>query len=116
MGAPGVLGPPAPHMPPPLLTPVLLPGGGLIVKILKRTATFDGGSVSVGAPVAQSIKLSLPKKTQLYVDQTLREREKGVGESAWGGGGSVPGRANLDREPDPRWHPGPGILPWPRSA
>ncbi|KAJ6654222.1 hypothetical protein lerEdw1_007319 [Lerista edwardsae] len=53
-------------------------GGGLIVKILKRTATFDGGNVSVGAPAAQSIKLSLPKKTQLYVDQTLRERESGV--------------------------------------
>ncbi|XP_066466341.1 Bardet-Biedl syndrome 1 protein isoform X1 [Tiliqua scincoides] len=53
-------------------------GGGLIVKILKRTATFDGGNIFVGAPVAQSIKLSLPKKTQLYVDQTLRERESGV--------------------------------------
>ncbi|XP_063002274.1 Bardet-Biedl syndrome 1 protein isoform X2 [Elgaria multicarinata webbii] len=54
-------------------------GGGLIIKILKRTATFNKGDAVVGAPVAQSIKLSVPKKTKLYVDQTLRERENGVG-------------------------------------
>ncbi|XP_044304769.1 Bardet-Biedl syndrome 1 protein [Varanus komodoensis] len=53
-------------------------GGGLIIKILKRTATFDKGDAVVGAPVAQSIKLNVPKKTKLYVDQTLRERENGV--------------------------------------
>ncbi|XP_028565697.2 BBSome complex member BBS1 isoform X2 [Podarcis muralis] len=53
-------------------------GGGLIIKILKRTATFDKRDAVVGAPVAQSIKLNVPKKTKLYVDQTLRERESGV--------------------------------------
>ncbi|XP_015279385.1 PREDICTED: Bardet-Biedl syndrome 1 protein [Gekko japonicus] len=53
-------------------------GGGLIIKILKRTAVFDKGDASVGAPIAQSIKLSVPKKTKLYVDQTLRERECSV--------------------------------------
>ncbi|XP_067328509.1 Bardet-Biedl syndrome 1 protein [Anolis sagrei] len=53
-------------------------GGGLIIKILKRTATFSKGDAAVGAPVAQSIKLNVPKKTKLYVDQTLRERESGV--------------------------------------
>ncbi|XP_061462366.1 Bardet-Biedl syndrome 1 protein isoform X3 [Rhineura floridana] len=53
-------------------------GGGLIIKILKRTATFDKEDKAAGAPVAQSIKLSVPKKTKLYVDQTLRERESGV--------------------------------------
>uniref|UniRef100_A0A8D0GS34 BBSome complex member BBS1 n=1 Tax=Sphenodon punctatus TaxID=8508 RepID=A0A8D0GS34_SPHPU len=55
-------------------------GGGLIIKILKRTAVFDGGDTSPGPPIAQSIKLSVPKKTKLYVDQTLRERENAVGE------------------------------------
>ncbi|KAJ7307401.1 hypothetical protein JRQ81_009417 [Phrynocephalus forsythii] len=50
-------------------------GGGLIIKILKRTATFHKEDAVVGAPVAQSIKLNVPKKTKLYVDQTLRERE-----------------------------------------
>ncbi|XP_007431861.1 Bardet-Biedl syndrome 1 protein [Python bivittatus] len=53
-------------------------GGGLIIKILKRTSTFHKGDTAVGVPVAQSIKLSVPKKTKLYVDQTLRERESGV--------------------------------------
>ncbi|XP_053134922.1 Bardet-Biedl syndrome 1 protein isoform X2 [Hemicordylus capensis] len=53
-------------------------GGGLSIKILKRTAVFDGGDTSAGAPVAQSVKLNVPKKTKLYVDQTLRERESGV--------------------------------------
>uniref|UniRef100_A0A8D0GMX2 Bardet-Biedl syndrome 1 n=1 Tax=Sphenodon punctatus TaxID=8508 RepID=A0A8D0GMX2_SPHPU len=53
-------------------------GGGLIIKILKRTAVFDGGDTSPGPPIAQSIKLSVPKKTKLYVDQTLRERENAV--------------------------------------
>ncbi|XP_060108289.1 Bardet-Biedl syndrome 1 protein [Heteronotia binoei] len=53
-------------------------GGSLIIKILKRTAVFDGGDASVGAPIAQSIKLNVPKKTKLYVDQTLRERECSV--------------------------------------
>ncbi|KAM9133631.1 BBSome complex member BBS1 isoform 2-T2 [Pangshura tecta] len=33
---------------------------------------------SLGPPVAQSIRLSVPKKTRLYVDQTLRERENAV--------------------------------------
>ncbi|XP_063173081.1 Bardet-Biedl syndrome 1 protein [Candoia aspera] len=53
-------------------------GGGLIIKILKRTSTFPKGDAAVGIPVAQSIKLSVPKKTKLYVDQTLRERESGA--------------------------------------
>ncbi|XP_042295792.1 Bardet-Biedl syndrome 1 protein isoform X2 [Sceloporus undulatus] len=53
-------------------------GGGLIIKILKRTATFNKGDTAIGAPVAQSIKLNVPKKTKLYVDQTMRERESGV--------------------------------------
>ncbi|KAG8146716.1 hypothetical protein E2320_013833 [Naja naja] len=52
--------------------------GGLIIKILKRTSTFHKGDATAGVPVAQSTKLNVPKKTKLYVDQTLRERECGV--------------------------------------
>uniref|UniRef100_A0A8C5SPE6 Bardet-Biedl syndrome 1 n=1 Tax=Laticauda laticaudata TaxID=8630 RepID=A0A8C5SPE6_LATLA len=53
-------------------------GGGLIIKILKRNSTFHKGDATAGVPVAQSTKLNVPKKTKLYVDQTLRERECGV--------------------------------------
>lgn len=53
-------------------------GGGLIVKILKRTAVFDDQDSAPGPPLAQSIRLNVPKKTKLYVDQTLRERENGL--------------------------------------
>ena len=50
-------------------------GGGLAVKILKRTAAFDERDAAPGPPPAQSVRLNVPKKTKLYVDQTLRERE-----------------------------------------
>lgn len=53
-------------------------GGGLMVKILKRTAAFDDRDSAPGPPLAQSVRLNVPKKTKLYVDQTLRERENGV--------------------------------------
>ncbi|XP_013391721.1 Bardet-Biedl syndrome 1 protein homolog [Lingula anatina] len=50
-------------------------GGGLIVKILKRTAVFEEKDATAGPPVSQNIKLNVPKKTKLFVDQTMRERE-----------------------------------------
>ncbi|XP_077358811.1 BBSome complex member BBS1 [Festucalex cinctus] len=50
-------------------------GGALMVKILKRTAQFGEGESAPGPPAAQSVRLNVPKKTKLYVDQTLRERE-----------------------------------------
>ncbi|CAB1451552.1 unnamed protein product [Pleuronectes platessa] len=53
-------------------------GGGLMVKILKRTAAFADRDSAPGPPLAQSVRLNVPKKTKLYVDQTLRERENGV--------------------------------------
>ncbi|XP_003798394.1 Bardet-Biedl syndrome 1 protein [Otolemur garnettii] len=53
-------------------------GGGLIIKILKRTAVFTEGGGEVGPPPAQAMKLNVPRKTRLYVDQTLREREAGT--------------------------------------
>ncbi|XP_061667182.1 Bardet-Biedl syndrome 1 protein [Syngnathoides biaculeatus] len=52
-------------------------GGGLMVKILKRTAEFRERDSAPGPPAAQSVRLNVPKKTKLYVDQTLRERENG---------------------------------------
>uniref|UniRef100_A0A8C5MM51 BBSome complex member BBS1 n=1 Tax=Leptobrachium leishanense TaxID=445787 RepID=A0A8C5MM51_9ANUR len=53
-------------------------GGGLLIKILKRTAQFDDKDTAPGPPTGQSVKLNVPKKTKLYVDQTLRERENAV--------------------------------------
>jgi len=50
------------------------------VKMLKRTAQFDQKSSTVGGPpAAQSVKLDVPKKTKLFLDQTIRERESGAG-------------------------------------
>ncbi|XP_077718655.1 BBSome complex member BBS1 isoform X4 [Canis aureus] len=53
-------------------------GGGLIIKILKRTAVFVEARGEAGPPPAQAMKLNVPRKTRLYVDQTLREREAGT--------------------------------------
>ncbi|XP_015817997.1 Bardet-Biedl syndrome 1 protein [Nothobranchius furzeri] len=53
-------------------------GGGLMVKILKRMAVFDDRESAPGPPLAQSVRLNVPKKTKLYVDQTLRERENSL--------------------------------------
>lgn len=56
-------------------------GGALIIKILKRTATLDGKDMQQqGPPRAQTMKLNLPKKTKVIVDQTVREREQFAGE------------------------------------
>lgn len=40
---------------------------------------FDDKDSISGPPIAQSIRLNVPKKTKLYVDQTMRERENAVG-------------------------------------
>lgn len=54
-------------------------GGSLIIKILKRTASLEVKDLAPGPPKSQSIKLNIPKKTKVFVDQTVRERENGVG-------------------------------------
>lgn len=54
----------------------LLLDGGLIIKILKRTATFEESDVLHGPPKEQQVKIDVPKRTKLYVDQTLREKEQ----------------------------------------
>ena len=50
-------------------------GGTLNMKILKRTAHFDSLENASAPLSSQNIKLNIPKKTKLFVDQTLRERE-----------------------------------------
>ncbi|XP_034243484.1 Bardet-Biedl syndrome 1 protein homolog [Thrips palmi] len=56
--------------------------GSLLVKILKRTAHFNlnggGNTASVAPGAAQQIKLQIPKKTRLFLDQTMRERDNCV--------------------------------------
>lgn len=53
------------------------------MKILKRTAQFTAQSSGTGmVPVPpQQIKMLVPKKTKLFMEQTLRERENAVGKS-----------------------------------
>ena len=48
-----------------------------MVKILKRTARFEIKDKEGQTP-ASSVKLNIPKKTKLFVDQTMRERENAV--------------------------------------
>ncbi|CAF1248119.1 unnamed protein product [Rotaria magnacalcarata] len=50
--------------------------GGLVLKILKRTAVFEESDVLHGPPKEQQVKIDVPKRTKLYVDQTLREKEQ----------------------------------------
>jgi Bardet-Biedl syndrome 1 protein len=50
--------------------------GGLIIKILKRTAAFEENDTLHGPPKEQQVKIDVPKRTKLYVDQTLREKEQ----------------------------------------
>ncbi len=55
-------------------------GGALVIKILKRTANLNVKELAPGPPKTQSLKLNVPKKTKVFVDQTVLERESGVGE------------------------------------
>lgn len=48
-------------------------GGALCMKILKRTADFNVNN-STSNPSCNASKFSIPKKTRLFVDQTIRER------------------------------------------
>ncbi|CAJ0927531.1 unnamed protein product, partial [Mesorhabditis belari] len=49
--------------------------GGLIVKLFRRLAKLDE-KIEINAQIsAHNIKLNIPKKTKVFVDQTMRERE-----------------------------------------
>ncbi|GAB6030980.1 Bardet-Biedl syndrome 1 protein [Chamberlinius hualienensis] len=49
--------------------------GGLMIKILKRTARFEVQDTTVMRTNQTTSKLGIPKRTKLFVDQTMRERE-----------------------------------------
>lgn len=49
-------------------------GGGLCMKILKRTADFNVNNSMSNSLSCNTSKFSIPKKTRLFVDQTIRER------------------------------------------
>ena len=51
-----------------------------MVKMLKRTTMFENKSPNIGPPAAQMQKMDIPRKTKLFLDQTVRERESGSGE------------------------------------
>ena len=51
-------------------------GGGLCVKILKRTADFSIHNAISNLPLNDGSKFLVPKKTRLFVEQTIRERSE----------------------------------------
>jgi len=60
---------------------IVTQGGSLVIKILKRTAVLDNkdSKDQQGPPKAQTMRLNLPKKTKVIVDQTVRERDQYAG-------------------------------------
>lgn len=50
--------------------------GGLCIRILKRTAKFQPREIESFDSQTTAGKLNLPKKTKMFVDQTMREREE----------------------------------------
>lgn len=65
---------------------MLVSEGSLIVKILKRTAEFKIEAVDFHARHHEnsSGSLQIPKKTKVFVEQTIRERENASGISIAG--------------------------------
>ena len=53
--------------------------GALTVRLLRRVAKFNEKEMFTGAPPEQNQRLNIPKKTKLYVDQTVRERDHAAG-------------------------------------
>uniref|UniRef100_A0A6A7G4S6 Bardet-Biedl syndrome 1 protein-like n=1 Tax=Hirondellea gigas TaxID=1518452 RepID=A0A6A7G4S6_9CRUS len=56
---------------------LIMRGGGLMVKILRRKARFVVDDM-LGSGPTSAHRLNVPKKTKLFVDQTMRERENSV--------------------------------------
>eukprot|EP00753_Platysulcus_tardus_P001082 PLAT11031.1.p1 GENE.PLAT11031.1~~PLAT11031.1.p1 ORF type:complete len:593 (-),score=328.29 PLAT11031.1:168-1946(-) len=54
---------------------LLFRSGGVMVKILSRVAGLEVAARDPGPPPEQDIKLKLPTKTTLYVEQSQRERD-----------------------------------------
>ncbi|CAG0887953.1 unnamed protein product, partial [Darwinula stevensoni] len=57
---------------------VVLSNGGLMVKILRRTANFRQKEGLDSSDDEQNLRMNIPKKTKVFVDQTMRERENFV--------------------------------------
>eukprot|EP00730_Choanoeca_flexa_P019287 TRINITY_DN9416_c0_g1_i5.p1 TRINITY_DN9416_c0_g1~~TRINITY_DN9416_c0_g1_i5.p1 ORF type:complete len:606 (+),score=153.65 TRINITY_DN9416_c0_g1_i5:125-1942(+) len=53
-------------------------GGELTLKRVVKGAEFEPRKVAQGAPPEQNIRINVPSKTQLYVDQTQRERDNAI--------------------------------------
>lgn len=54
--------------------------GSLIIKILKRTAEFTVQTVDYyDKHIERSGSLQIPKKTKVFIEQTMRERENAPG-------------------------------------
>ncbi|XP_029055928.1 Bardet-Biedl syndrome 1 protein homolog isoform X1 [Osmia bicornis bicornis] len=51
-------------------------GGGLCVKILKRTADFSVHNIMSSSVLNDGSKFLIPKKTRLFMEQTVRERSE----------------------------------------
>lgn len=58
----------------------ILLDGSLIIKILKRTAEFTVETIDFyDRPNERSGSLQIPKKTKVFIEQTMRERENAPG-------------------------------------
>ena len=53
----------------------VLRSGAIQVLVMKRTCEYADHPTHRGPPASQRMVLNIPKKTQLFVDQTVRERE-----------------------------------------
>ncbi|KJH52772.1 hypothetical protein DICVIV_00979 [Dictyocaulus viviparus] len=49
--------------------------GGLLVKLFRRKASLDEWLDVDDPPKPYNIKLNIPKKSKIFIDQTVRERE-----------------------------------------
>ncbi|KAL6730896.1 hypothetical protein Aduo_001819 [Ancylostoma duodenale] len=49
--------------------------GGLLVKLFRRKASLDERVDLAAPPKAYNIKLNIPKKSKIFIDQTVRERD-----------------------------------------
>ena len=56
-------------------------GGALVVKILKRSVSFEAKDLNPGPPASQLEKLNIPKRTKVYVEQMAREKANATGQS-----------------------------------
>ncbi|ETN68506.1 hypothetical protein NECAME_05589 [Necator americanus] len=51
------------------------PDGGLVVKLFRRKASLDERIDLAAPPKPYTIKLNIPKKSKIFIDQTVRERD-----------------------------------------